>query len=217
MLALLVVWVLVPPATFLLTCVERLVLLVARRWVAASRRTIWLLSELQTYVLSFLVVVYGSDLIYSFSSLQVSELAEEQELRDLFERFGRVTRVFLARDRETQRAKGFAFISYADRGDAARACEKMDGCTCSPLSRPRLWSPWSSRDTKTNHLFFSFPRCSRLPPPYSSRRVRQAHYLDSLPVFSFTTHFFGWILFSFYLSGGPSSMLKLFPLKCMID
>ncbi|KAJ5604825.1 hypothetical protein N7510_009979 [Penicillium lagena] len=57
----------------------------------------------------------------------VSELAEEQEVRDLFERFGRVTRVFLARDRETQRAKGFAFISYADRGDAAHACEKMDG------------------------------------------------------------------------------------------
>ncbi|KAJ5673736.1 hypothetical protein N7462_009175 [Penicillium macrosclerotiorum] len=57
----------------------------------------------------------------------VSELAEEQELRDLFERFGRVTRVFLARDRETQRAKGFAFISYADRSDASRACEKMDG------------------------------------------------------------------------------------------
>ncbi|KAJ5569787.1 uncharacterized protein N7459_009217 [Penicillium hispanicum] len=57
----------------------------------------------------------------------VSELAEEQELRDLFERFGRVTRVFLARDRETQRAKGFAFISYADRSDAASACEKLDG------------------------------------------------------------------------------------------
>jgi translation initiation factor 3 subunit G len=62
------------------------------------------------------------------SDIQVSELAEEQEVRDLFERFGRVTRVFLARDRETQRAKGFAFISYADRGDAALACEKMDGC-----------------------------------------------------------------------------------------
>ena len=58
----------------------------------------------------------------------MSELAEEQELRDLFERFGRVTRVFLARDRESGRAKGFAFISYADRTDAARACDKMDGC-----------------------------------------------------------------------------------------
>ncbi|OQD74134.1 hypothetical protein PENDEC_c012G06876 [Penicillium decumbens] len=57
----------------------------------------------------------------------VSELAEEQEMRDLFERFGRVTRVFLARDRETQRAKGFAFISYADRADAQLACDKMDG------------------------------------------------------------------------------------------
>jgi translation initiation factor 3 subunit G len=58
----------------------------------------------------------------------VSEFAEEQELRDMFERWGRVTRVFLAKDRETGRAKGFAFVSYAERGDAARACEKMDGC-----------------------------------------------------------------------------------------
>lgn len=54
-------------------------------------------------------------------------MAEEQELRDIFERFGRVTRVFLAKDRDTGRAKGFAFISYVDRGEAARACEKLDG------------------------------------------------------------------------------------------
>ena len=47
----------------------------------------------------------------------------------MFERFGRVTRVFLAMDRETQLAKGFAFISFHERTDAARACEKMDGCT----------------------------------------------------------------------------------------
>ncbi|PWW80583.1 translation initiation factor 3, RNA-binding subunit [Tuber magnatum] len=57
----------------------------------------------------------------------VSELAEEGDLRDMFERFGRVTRVFLAKDRDTGRAKGFAFISYVDRSDAARACERMDG------------------------------------------------------------------------------------------
>ncbi|CAI0642018.1 unnamed protein product [Colletotrichum noveboracense] len=57
----------------------------------------------------------------------VSELAEEQELRDMFERFGRVTRVFLAKDRETGLAKGFAFISFADRSDAVKACAKMDG------------------------------------------------------------------------------------------
>ena len=57
----------------------------------------------------------------------VSEMAEESELRDMFERFGRVTRVFLAKDRDTGLAKGFAFISFADRSDAVKACQKMDG------------------------------------------------------------------------------------------
>ncbi|KAM0705539.1 hypothetical protein Q7P35_006898 [Cladosporium inversicolor] len=57
----------------------------------------------------------------------VSEFAEENDLREIFERHGRVTRVFLAKDRETGRAKGFAFVSYADRADAARACERVDG------------------------------------------------------------------------------------------
>ena len=54
-------------------------------------------------------------------------MADEDELRDMFDRFGRVTRVFLAKDRETGLSKGFAFISYADRTDAAKACAKMDG------------------------------------------------------------------------------------------
>ena len=57
----------------------------------------------------------------------VSEFAEEGDLREMFGRFGHVTRVFLAKDRDTGRAKGFAFVSFADRSDAARACEKMDG------------------------------------------------------------------------------------------
>ncbi|KAL8898305.1 MAG: hypothetical protein Q9192_002142 [Flavoplaca navasiana] len=62
-----------------------------------------------------------------FPGVQVSEMAEENDLREIFERFGRVTRVFLAKDRETGRAKGFAFISFQDRNDAAKACEKIDG------------------------------------------------------------------------------------------
>jgi translation initiation factor 3 subunit G len=45
----------------------------------------------------------------------------------MFERYGRVTRVFLAKDRETGMAKGFAFVSYADRSDASNACDRMDG------------------------------------------------------------------------------------------
>ncbi|KKY20947.1 putative eukaryotic translation initiation factor 3 subunit [Phaeomoniella chlamydospora] len=69
---------------------------------------------------------YERDDLATLRVTNVSEMAEESELRDLFERFGRVTRVFLAKDRETGLAKGFAFISFVDRADAARACEKMD-------------------------------------------------------------------------------------------
>lgn len=94
----------------------------------------------------------------------MSELAEEQELRDLFERFGRVTRVFLARDRETQRAKGFAFISFADRTDAARACEKMDGCT--NLLFPTRYTRLLANEN------------SWISPPYSARGIRQAYLIS---------------------------------------
>jgi len=45
----------------------------------------------------------------------------------MFSRFGHVTRVFLAKDRETGMAKGFAFISFTNRDDAAKACSAMDG------------------------------------------------------------------------------------------
>jgi len=118
---------------------------------------------------------------------QVSELAEEQEVRDLFERFGRVTRVFLARDRETQRAKGFAFISFADRSDAARACDKMDGCTYPCLSFTR--AACVSRQRSVLTCYFSF--CSRLSPPHSTRRVCKEDYLDSfLRYIIFGVYFF---------------------------
>ncbi|EER25736.1 RNA recognition motif containing protein [Coccidioides posadasii C735 delta SOWgp] len=70
---------------------------------------------------------YERDELATLRVTNVSELAEEGELRDMFGRFGHVTRVFLAKDKETNMAKGFAFISFADRADAARACEKMDG------------------------------------------------------------------------------------------
>merc|ERR1712093_472798 len=70
---------------------------------------------------------YERDDLATLRVTNVSEMAEEQELWDMFERFGRVTRVFLAKDRETGMAKGFAFISFQERTDAAKACEKMDG------------------------------------------------------------------------------------------
>jgi hypothetical protein len=109
-------------------CVEGLVLVLERGWVvlvaSMANGMILLPSELPTYVLlPFPHLI--SRMLTAF--VQVSEMAEENELRDMFERFGRVTRVFLAKDRDTGLAKGFAFISFADRNDAVKACQKMDG------------------------------------------------------------------------------------------
>lgn len=70
---------------------------------------------------------YERDDLATLRVTNVSEFAEENDLRDIFSRFGHVTRVFLAKDRETGRAKGFAFISFQDRANAAKACEKLDG------------------------------------------------------------------------------------------
>ncbi|KAF2138013.1 uncharacterized protein K452DRAFT_291046 [Aplosporella prunicola CBS 121167] len=70
---------------------------------------------------------YERDDLATLRVTNVSEFTEEQDLRDIFSRFGHVTRVFLAKDRETGRAKGFAFVSFADRDDAQMACAKVDG------------------------------------------------------------------------------------------
>ncbi|MDF1795097.1 MAG: RNA-binding protein [Coxiellaceae bacterium] len=50
-----------------------------------------------------------------------------EELQDLFGEFGSITELKLIIDRETNRSKGFGFITYEDNGAAQQACEKMNG------------------------------------------------------------------------------------------
>uniref|UniRef100_A0A060TCY9 Eukaryotic translation initiation factor 3 subunit G n=1 Tax=Blastobotrys adeninivorans TaxID=409370 RepID=A0A060TCY9_BLAAD len=73
--------------------------------------------------------VVGSDRDDS-STLRVSNLSEditEEELRSLFNHFGRIARCYLVRDRETGRNRGFAFVSYENRSDAEIAQKRLDG------------------------------------------------------------------------------------------
>ena len=51
----------------------------------------------------------------------------EAELRALFEPFGQVTRVHIAMDRETGRARGFAFIEMPNDAEATKAMSSLDG------------------------------------------------------------------------------------------
>ena len=51
----------------------------------------------------------------------------ESDLRALFEPFGQITRVHMATDRETGRARGFAFVEMANDEEAAKAIAALDG------------------------------------------------------------------------------------------
>jgi RNA recognition motif-containing protein len=50
-----------------------------------------------------------------------------QELRQLFEKYGTVNKATVATDRETGKPRGFAFVEMADRQEAQRAIEALDG------------------------------------------------------------------------------------------
>ena len=51
---------------------------------------------------------------------------ETNDLRAEFARFGEITDLFLVKDRETGRLKGFGFITFAD-SKSAQAALQMDG------------------------------------------------------------------------------------------
>jgi RNA recognition motif-containing protein len=51
----------------------------------------------------------------------------ESELRELFERHGTVTSVNVITDRETGRARGFAFVEFEDANGAQAAMQALDG------------------------------------------------------------------------------------------
>ncbi|KAG6879861.1 hypothetical protein C0992_010530 [Termitomyces sp. T32_za158] len=78
----------------------------------------------------------------------ISEDTHEQDLRDLFGRFGRVTRVFIGRDRETGAGKGFAFVSFDERASAQRAMDKVHGMGYDNLILSVQWSRESSQASK---------------------------------------------------------------------
>ena len=70
----------------------------------------------------------------------ISEDTQENDLRELFGRFGRVARVYVGRDRETGASKGFAFVSFEDRAAAQKAIDKVHGIGYDSLILSVQWS-----------------------------------------------------------------------------
>jgi len=57
----------------------------------------------------------------------LSEYAHENDLQELFKPFGPIQRVFIAKDKKTGESRGFGFVTFFNRGDAAKAISKLDG------------------------------------------------------------------------------------------
>jgi translation initiation factor 3 subunit G len=57
----------------------------------------------------------------------LSENVTEDDLRDLFGRFGTIKRVFLARDKHTKVVRGFAYVTFESKPEAANAIHGING------------------------------------------------------------------------------------------
>ncbi|WVF66172.1 hypothetical protein IAT40_000912 [Kwoniella sp. CBS 6097] len=70
----------------------------------------------------------------------LSQDAEEDDVRDLFARFGRIGRVSVVRDRETRVSKGLAFVSFEEKKSAEEAIKVMNGRGYDSLILSVAWS-----------------------------------------------------------------------------
>lgn len=64
------------------------------------------------------------------NSVRVTNLSEdtrEADLHELFRTFGQITRVYVAIDQKTGLSRGFGFVNFANREDAERAINKLNG------------------------------------------------------------------------------------------
>jgi len=64
---------------------------------------------------------------YTIRVTNLPEEASENDLMELFRPFGRVNRIFLAKDKNTQASRGFAFVNFINRDEAQRSIWGVNG------------------------------------------------------------------------------------------
>lgn len=64
------------------------------------------------------------------TAIRISNLSEattENDLEDLVKQFGPIQKLFLAKDKQSGVCKGFAYIHFKFRNDAAKAIQTLNG------------------------------------------------------------------------------------------
>jgi translation initiation factor 3 subunit G len=85
------------------------------------------------------------------ATLRVSNISsetKEADLHELFKIFGSIMRIYLAKHRDTNESRGFAYISYHNREDAERARSELDGHGYDHLILKLEWAKPSNPDEK---------------------------------------------------------------------
>lgn len=65
-----------------------------------------------------------------YAAIRIANLSDsttETDLEDLVKPFGPVQKLYLAKDKQTNMCKGFAYIHFKFRNDAAKAISVLDG------------------------------------------------------------------------------------------
>merc|ERR1712157_638433 len=76
----------------------------------------------------------------------ISEDTTERDLQDLFRPFGQIARIYLAKDRETNMSRGFAYVSYVRKDDAEKAIQKLNGFGYDHLILKVEWAKPSTKE-----------------------------------------------------------------------
>jgi len=87
--------------------------------------------------------------IEELTQLRISSLspeADEEDLRGLFRQFGKVEKIFVAKDKITGEPRGFAFVRYERHDEAAAALNALNGF---PYLHMILKIEWSKPDTRS--------------------------------------------------------------------
>jgi translation initiation factor 3 subunit G len=85
----------------------------------------------------------------------LSESTTEADLQELFQVYGRISRVYLAKDKETMQSRGFAFVSFVNKDDAAKAMEELQGYGYDHLILKLEWArPNAPKDPATSGTEF---------------------------------------------------------------
>ena len=89
--------------------------------------------------------------------------AEDQDIRDAFKDYGTIEDLFIPLDRETNRPRGFAFITLADDDLARKAIEEMDGADL--MGRNLRVNEAEERRPQQNHVELFSHGPNRYPGP----------------------------------------------------